>query len=238
MIRFRKYKDLNFFSYFALTNYVALACCLLALFLPLYSNHNANATLTLIDVVNLGYTLTSIMAVVAVMAMFVVFFFNLFFQPSWFVYISNIILTIYLFVSSIFINFKLLPLLQLHQSSLTLNIGSILLMCGAFVYAILEIYKVSVMDEFVNANITEKKDKLMQEFVNSRRFKMKKDEIIELEEPEENEEQLEQQTKKQKKQKKTYRIRRPRIKSQKHFKPANLITIDDFKKLLDRQYKI
>ena len=231
MIRFRKYKDLNFFSYFAITNYVAFFCSLLAIFLPIYINHHKNATMNIVDIMQLGFTSINILAMLVIIAIFFIFIVNMFFQPSWFTYFLNVILIVYLFVSPVLINFQLFALLKLHQSSLTLAIGSVLVMVSAMVFMAIEIYKVSVMDEFVNANIKEKRNKELEEYINARIFRFERK--VKTEENEEN-----VKIESSKKQRKNYKIKKAKLKTTHRYKRERMPKISQFIKRLDKIYKI
>mgnify|MGYP003302705225 CR=1 FL=1 len=67
---------------------------------------------------------------------------------------------------------------------MTLAIGSVLVMVSAMVFMAIEIYKVSIMDEFVNANIKEKRNKELEEYINARIFRFERK--VKTEENEEN----------------------------------------------------
>lgn len=226
MIRFKKYSDLSFSSYFAITNYVALVCSLLCLFLPMLINHTRSTHYNLIDIISLNYSSINVLAILLIFCTILIFILNMFFQPSWLIYFINVAMIIYLFVSPVLINFKLLPLLNLHQTSLTLYIGGIFVMISAMLYTCTEIYKVSILDVYVNRNIKEKKQKLINEFTKSRRYRLcnKKD--------------RQNTENKPIKQKHKYHIRRNRIKTKTKYKKSKLIKTQDYIKHLDTIYKI
>lgn len=230
MIRFRKYNDINLFSYFSITNYVALLCCIVSLFVPTLYNHNAKIYYSLIDILGLGFSSVNIIVVFMLFACLILFILNMFFQPSWTVYFINFVLVVYLFVSPVLMNFQLLPLLNLHRTSLTLYVGSILIMISAILFTIIEIYKVSIMDVFVNRSIKEKKQRELNKFINSRRFKL----IRQKDKKSTNDDTLITV----KKTKKHYHIKKSRLKTHKKYKKANLPKIADYSKHLDTIYKI
>ena len=226
MIRFRKYKDISFFSYFAITNYIALICTLLSLVLPMLNNYTKDISYTLLDILSFNYTTINILAILLLFSACLVFIINIFFQPSWLVYFVNVVMIVYLFVSPVLINFQLLPLLNLHQSSLTIHIGSILVMISAMIFTIIEIYKVSIMSDFVNSVIKEKRKKALDKFKKSRQYKV-------------NKKDKKKNTKIiVKKQKKKYNIRKQRLKNSNKYKKYSPTKTSEYVKYLETIYKI
>lgn len=227
MIRFRKYKDINFFSYFSITNYLALICTLLSLFLPMLNNYTKNVSYSLLDILSFNYSTINILAILLLFSACLIFIINIFFQPSWFVYFLNVVMIVYLFISPVLINFQLLPLLNLHQSSLTLYVGSILVMISAMIFTIIEIYKVSIMNNFVNENIKEKRKKALENFKKSRQYKVAKYQG-----------KKKTNQKPMFKQKKKYNIRKQRLKNKNKYKKHLPTKTSDYVKYLETIYKI
>ena len=223
MIKFRRYGDISFFSYFSIMNYVALLCALLSVFLPTLHNRTDNVFYNLSDLLGLGYTSISLIIVFIIFSACLLFVLNMFFQPSWMIFFIDFALIVYLFISPVLLNFKLLPLLNLSNNTLLLYVGGILIMISAMLYTAIEIYKVSIMDVFVNRELTEKKERALQLFMNSRRYRI-----------------IDKKTREQKKStfKKHYQIKRPRLKSWVHHNKAKLQTTAEYTKYLDQIYKI
>lgn len=86
------------------------------------------------------------------------------------------------------------------------------------------------MDVFVNRSIKEKKQRELNKFINSRRFKLirQKDKKIANDDT----------TISVKKTKKHYHIKKSRLKTHKKYKKTNLPKIADYSKHLDTIYKI
>ena len=105
------------------------------------------------------------------------------------------------------------------------------MMVSAMVFMAIEIYKVSIMDEFVNANIKEKRNKELEEYINARIFRFER-----KVKTEENEENVEIEP--SKKQRKNYKIKKAKLKTTHRYKRERMPKISQFIKRLDKIYKI
>ena len=100
-------------------------------------------------------------------------------------------------------------------------------MISAMIFTIIEIYKVSIMNNFVNENIKEKRKKALENFKKSRQYKVAK-----------------YQGKKKTiqkpmfKQKKKYNIRKQRLKNKNKYKKHLPTKTSDYVKYLETIYKI
>lgn len=220
MLKIYKYEELKPFSYFSIGCYVTFLVSMSTLFIPLFFNKTTKTFYSLIDILSLNFTSINILVGVLLFCFCLIFLFNFLFEPSWLTFFINVAIIIFMFISPLLLKGQLVPLLRIYNSTLSMHIGAILIMLCAVAYIALELYKISILDKFVNRNILNKRDLLMQKFKNAKKF------------------YLHHSQSKNAKFKKHYRVRKPRVKCNVRYKRANLVKTAEYLKYLEEVYKI
>lgn len=220
MIKVYKYEDLKPFSYYSITCYIAFLVSLSSLFVPLFYNKTTKTFYSLIDILSLNFTSINIFIGVLLFLFCVIFLLNFLFEPSWLSFFIDVAIIIFMFISPLLIKGQLLSLLHTYNSSLSIYVGSILIMLSSVICVAIELYKISILDKFVNRNIITKRTKLIERFKNTKKFYThnSKTERIKF--------------------KKHYRIRKPRIKNQTKYNKAHLIKTSEYRRYIEEIYKI
>ncbi len=220
MLKTYKYGDLKPFSYFSITCYVAFLSSISCLFVPMFYNKASKITYTMIDIFALNLTSVNILCGVLLFCCCLIFVFDFLFQPSWISFFIDVAIIIFIFIFPLVLKGDLVPLLHIYSSQLVTNIGSMLVMISAIIYIALEIYKISIMDKFVNRYLIKKRDQLIAEFKKTRNFYPNHSSVAVSNF------------------KKHYHIRKPRIKSNIKYKKSHILKKRDYTYYLNHIYRL
>ena len=220
MLKIYKYADLKPFSYFSITCYVALLTSVCCLFVPMFYNKVTKVTYTMIDIFALNLTSINVLCGILLFCCLLIFVLDYLFQPSWISFFIDVAIIIFMFIFPLLLKGQLIPLLHINSSQMTTNIGSMLIMISSIIYIAIEIYKISIMDKFVNRYLIKKRDNLVDEFKKTRNFYPQHSSVAVSNF------------------KKHYKIRKPRVKSAIKYKKSHILKTHDYTYYLNQLYKL
>ena len=220
MLKIYKYADLKPFSYFSITCYIAFLTSISCLFVPMFYNKATKITYSMIDIFALNLTSINVLCGVLLFCCCLIFVFDYLFQPSWISFFIDVAIIIFMFIFPLILKGDLVTSLHIYSSQLTTNAGSMLIMISAILYIAIEIYKVSIMDKFVNRYLIKKRDRLVGELKKTRKFYPQHSGVAVSNF------------------KKHYHIRKPRIKSNIKYKKSHILKTRDYTHYLNHLYRL
>jgi len=220
MLKIYRYDDLKPFSYFSLSCYVAFLTSICCLFVPMFFNKATRTTYSMIDIFAFNLTSINVLCGVLLFCCCLIFVLDYLFEPSWISFFIDVAIIIFMFIFPLILKGKLVALLHLYSSQLTINIGSILMMIAPIIFTIIEIYKVSIMDKFVNRYLINRRDYLVYKLKKMRTFYPQRSDVTSSNF------------------KKHYCIKKPQIKRNIKYKKSHILKMSDYEDYLNNFYKL